>query len=219
MKLAVVVTGGIASGKTTVTNVFVTFGVSVFDADVIARELVAKGQPALAEITAAFGTDMLTADGELDRHRMRERIFGDEAARKTLEAILHPRVRNELRKQASACTAPYCLLAIPLFAESAQAYDWVDRVLVVDVPQAVQLARLMLRDGMTKAYAQRALAAQATRARRLALADDVIDNTGAMDDLPRIVARLHARYLALRSQVFDLSNPVSSWRVEIKNRA
>ncbi|MFT3789804.1 MAG: dephospho-CoA kinase [Rudaea sp.] len=200
--LAVVVTGGIASGKTTVTNGFLELGVPVFDADAIARELVAPGQPALAEIGAAFGPDLLTSDGGLDRRRMREHIFGDDAARRRLEAILHPRVREALQARARACAVPYCLLAIPLFAESPRtAYDWTDRVLVVDVARAVQLARLMQRDGMTEDDAQRALAAQATRAQRLALADDVIDNTGAIDALPRIVARLHARYLALASRL------------------
>jgi len=197
VSLAVVVTGGIASGKTTVTNAFATLGVPIFDADAISRELVAPGQPALAEIAATFGADMLAPDGELDRRRLRERIFADEAARRRLEAILHPRVRSELRSRAAACSAPYCLLAIPLYAESAQAYAWVDRVLVVDVPRAVQLARLMQRDGMTAEFAQRTLAAQATRAQRLALADDVIDNSCNLDDLPHIVARLHRLYTAL----------------------
>jgi len=197
VSLAVVVTGGIASGKTTVTNAFAALGVPIFDADAISRELVAPGQPALAEIAATFGADMLAPDGELDRRRLRERIFADEAARRRLEAILHPRVRSELRARAAACSAPYCLLAIPLYAESAQTYDWVDRVLVVDVPRAVQLARLMQRDGMTAEFAQRALAAQATRVQRLALADDVIDNSGNLDDLPHIVARLHRLYTAL----------------------
>lgn len=194
-----VITGGIASGKTTVANAFAELDVPVFDADAVARELVASGQPALAEIAAAFGPDLLMSDGQLDRRRMRERIFDDQTARCRLEAILHPRVRSELQSRARACTAPYCLLAIPLYAESAQAYAWVDRVLVVDVPRAVQMARLMQRDGMTEDYALRALAVQATRAQRLALADDVIDNSGAIDDLPHIVARLHTRYLALAS--------------------
>ena len=197
VSLAVVVTGGIASGKTTVTNAFTALGVPIFDADAISRELVAPGQPALAEIAATFGADMLAPDGELDRRRLRERIFADEAARRRLEAILHPRVRSELRSRAAACSAPYCLLAIPLYAESAQAYAWVDRVLVVDVPRAVQLARLMQRDGMEAEFAQRALAAQATRAQRLTLADDVIDNSGNLDALPHIVARLHRLYTAL----------------------
>ncbi|WP_018972767.1 dephospho-CoA kinase [Rudaea cellulosilytica] len=193
----IVLTGGIAVGKSAVQQQFERLGGAVFDADVVARDLVGSGQPALAEIAAAFGPEAFTPAGELDRRRLRERIFADEAARRRLEAILHPRVRSELRSRAAACSAPYCLLAIPLYAESAQAYAWVDRVLVVDVPRAVQLARLMQRDGMTAEFAQRALAAQATRAQRLALADDVIDNSGNLDDLPQIVARLHRLYTAL----------------------
>ena len=195
--LAVVVTGGIATGKTAVTNAFAGHGAPIFDADATSRELVAPGQPALAEIVEAFGSGMLTPTGELDRRRMRERIFGDEAARRRLEAILHPRVRSELRARVAACAAPYCLLAIPLFAESPQAYEWVDRVLVVDVSREMQLARLMQRDGMTAEFAERALAAQTTRAQRLALADDAVDNDGTMDDLQRIVARLNLLYSAL----------------------
>ena len=198
--LTVVVTGGIASGKTAVTTAFARRGAPVFDADAISRELVAPGQPALAEIESAFGSDMLMPSGELDRRRMRERIFNDEATRRRLEAILHPRVRSELQARARACAAPYCLLAIPLFAESAQAYDWVDRVLVVDVPREVQLARLMQRDGMTQEYALRALATQAPRAQRLALADDAVDNTGSLVDLSRVIARLDRLYTALSAR-------------------
>lgn len=197
MTFAVVITGGIASGKTAAANCFLALGVPVFDADAISRELVAPGQPALAEIAAAFGSGVLTPGGELDRRRMRQRIFGDEPARRQLEAILHPRVRSELRARADACAQPYCLLAIPLFAESATAYDWVDRVLVVDVPPEMQLKRLMERDGMTEEFARSALAAQATRGQRLALADDVIDNTGTLEDLRRVVARLNRLYSSL----------------------
>jgi len=190
----IVLTGGIASGKSTVQKLFEAVGAPVLDADAISRELVAPGSPALREIVAAFGADALTAHGELDRQRMRERIFADAAARRTLEQILHPRVRAELFSRARACTADYCLLAIPLMAESASAYTWVDRVLVVDVPRATQRARLMLRDGMTEDLAERALAAQASRAERLALADDIIDNTGPPANLSAVVTRLHARY-------------------------
>lgn len=195
----IVLTGGIASGKTTVANRFVELGVPLFDADMITRELVAPGQPALTEIVAEFGNETLTPTGDLDRHRMRERILTNESARRRLEAILHPRVRSELHSHADACSAKYCMLAIPLYVESAQAYDWVDRVLVVDVPREMQLARLMQRDGMIENYAQRALAAQATRAQRLSLADDVIDNSCAVGALAPIVARLHHRYLLLTS--------------------
>ena len=190
------------------TNAFAERGALVFDADAISRELVAAGQPALKEIAEVFGADVLTPTGELDRRRMRARIFDDEQARRQLEGILHPRVRNELRARANTCSLPYCLLAIPLFAESAQAYAWVDRVLVVDVPLETQLGRLMQRDGMTKEFAEKALAAQATRQQRLALADDVIDNTGSLDDLARIVSRLHRLYsdLSVRKESRDARN-------------
>ncbi len=127
---------------------------------------------------------------------MRDRVFADAGAKRTLERILHPRVRTELFARARACTADYCLLAIPLLAESANAYAWVDRVLVVDVPRATQCDRLMLRDGMTRDFAERALAAQASRTDRLALADDAIDNAGSPARLPAVVTRLHALYRA-----------------------
>lgn len=197
---AVALTGGIASGKSTIQRNFARLGTEVLDADVISRELVARGQPALAEIVEAFGVDALTLQGELDRSRMRERVFSDTAARRKLESILHPRVRDELLVRVRACESPYCLLAIPLLAESGGAYAWVDRVLVVDVLRETQLARLMQRDGATAESAQRALDAQASRARRLALADDVVDNTFAVEALDPIVDRLHRRYLAAAAE-------------------
>ena len=197
---AVAITGGIASGKTTVQRLFEQLGATVFDADIIARELVAPGQPALAEIAATFGVDVLTSQGELDRSRMRERVFSDPSARRKLESILHPRVRDELFARVRACESPYCLLAIPLLAESNGAYAWVDRVLLVDVPRETQLARLMRRDGATAESALRALDAQASRSARLALADDVVDNMYAVAALEPIVGRLHRRYLAAAAE-------------------
>ena len=195
--LTIALTGGIAAGKSTVTRLFQQQSTIVFDADVIARNLVERGTPALAEIAATFGDDMLTASGELDRRQLRERIFADADDRRRLEVILHPKIRAEMRGQVASCTAPYCLLAIPLLAESFENYTWVDRVLVIDVPREVQIARLMQRDGMTLDHAQRMLDAQATREQRLALADDVIDNSGALVTLDSIVRKLHRRYLAL----------------------
>ncbi|MGH8122967.1 MAG: dephospho-CoA kinase [Rudaea sp.] len=198
--LAIALTGGIASGKSTAANCFAERGAAIIDADIVARELVARGQPALAEITAAFGHEMLTTAGDLDRRRMRAHILASDTDRCRLEAILHPHVRSELLARATACTTPYCVLVIPLLAESQHAYDWVDRVLVVDLPRAQQLARLMQRDGMTAALAERSLAVQATREQRLALADDVIDNTAAPAALVGAIERLHRRYLALAMQ-------------------
>lgn len=189
------ITGGIASGKSAACARFGQLGVPVFDADVIARELVAPGQPALAEIVDAFGAGVLGPDGTLDRRRMRARVFEDEAARRRLEAILHPRVRTELRARAEASTDPYCLLAIPLLVESGH-YGWVDGVIVVDVTEDTQVARLVRRDGIDESLARRMLAAQVPRAARLAIATHVLDNNGTLDELEAQVDALHARLAA-----------------------
>ena len=194
---SVALTGGIASGKSTVAEAFRRHGVSIFDADLVARDLVQPDQPALAEIAVAFGNAMLTASGELDRRRMRERVFADIEERRRLERILHPKVREALLAAAAACTDAYCVLVIPLLAESHEDYVWIDRALVVDVPLETQLARVMQRDGITRDAALSILAVQATREQRLALADDVIDNAGPPEALGSPVERLHARYLAL----------------------
>lgn len=194
----VALTGGVASGKSAVAARFTTLGAGVIDADVVTRELVAPGSPALAEIVTTFGAGVLDAQGALDRRALRELVFADEAARRRLEAILHPRVRAVLHERAGAIEAPYALLVIPLLVESGR-YDWVDRVLVVDVARAVQHARLVVRDGVTPALADAMLDAQATRAQRLAIADDVITNDGALDALDAKVQALHQRYLALAS--------------------
>jgi dephospho-CoA kinase len=198
LAFTVALTGGIASGKSAVSDRFAALGACVIDADLVSRELVAPGGAALDEIVAAFGTDALAGDGSLDRRRMREHVFADADARHRLEAILHPRVRDVLRERA-ASAVPYALLVIPLLVESGQ-YGWVDRVLVVDVPRQVQLARLLARDGVTPELADAMLDAQASRAQRLDLADDVIANDGSLDELDRKVAALHAQYLALSRQ-------------------
>jgi dephospho-CoA kinase len=192
----VALTGGIASGKSECARRFAALGASVIDADVVARELVAPGMPALEEIAAAFGAHMLDASGSLERAEMRALVFGDATARKKLEAILHPRVRAEMRTRAEAATGPYALLVVPLYVESG-GYDFVDRVCVVDLPRDVQLARAIARDRMTPSLAEAMLDAQASREERLAIADDVIDNSGAPDALDARIAALHERYLAL----------------------
>ena len=192
----VALTGGIASGKTTVANLFADLGVPLIDTDVIARRVVEPGQPALAEVVATFGPDVLDAEGRLDRRRMRERIFSDPTARQRLEAILHPAIRAEMERQSRAAGGPNQVLVIPLLTEGRRR-DHVDRVLLVDVPEELQIKRLMMRDGVTHEQAQASLNAQATRAERLALADDVVRNTGRVDDLRAEVAKLHAYYLAL----------------------
>ena len=195
----VALTGGIASGKSEVERRFRALGVHVADADVAAREVVAPGTPGLAEIVQAFGPGALGRDGAMDRAAMRRRVFADEAARRRLEAIIHPRVRAALRASCEAAPGPYAIAAIPLFAEAgAEAYaPWVDRVLVVDVPVEVQLERLLRRDGIDEALAWRMIRAQATREERLAVADDVIANVGPLEALDAEVARLHGRYLQL----------------------
>jgi len=194
---SVALTGGIASGKSTVAEAFHKHGARVFDADLIARDLVRPGQPALTEIAVAFGEAMLTTSGELDRRHMREKVFADIDERRRLERILHPKVREALLAAAAGCTDPYCVLVIPLLAESHEDYAWVNRTLVVDVPLETQVARVMQRDSISREAALSILAVQATRERRLALADDVIDNAGPVGALGSAVERLHERYCAL----------------------
>ncbi len=189
-------TGGIASGKSAVAHAFETLGILVADADIAAREAVAVDSEGLAEVAAAFGRDILDNTGALDRAAMRKRVFGDEVARKRLEAIIHPRVRESLARQCAQATSSYAIAAIPLLAEvgARAAYPWLQRILVVDVPVDVQHARLIRRDGIDAVLADRMIAAQATREQRLAVADDIIVNTGTLDDLRKHVAALDARY-------------------------
>lgn len=194
----VALTGGIASGKTTVANLFAAHGIPLVDSDLIAREVVEPGQPALAAVADAFGPDVLGPDGRLDRRRLRDIIFSDPTARARLEAILHPAIRAEMERQSAAAAeaGPYQVLVIPLLAEGGRR-DRADRVLVVDVPEALQVERLMARDTVSREQAQASLQAQASRAARLAIADDVVTNTGRIEDLREQVARLHERYVAL----------------------
>ncbi|MBU6198100.1 MAG: dephospho-CoA kinase [Xanthomonadaceae bacterium] len=196
----IALTGGIATGKSATAQRFAQRGVSVFDADVAAHELVASGQPALAQIAAVFGAGMLTPTGQLDRARLRGSVFADASARRRLEAILHPRIRSVLTAQARTCRDPYCMLAIPLFAECRADYAWIDRVLCTDAPRAVQLARVLHRVDIDPATAQGMLDSQVSREERLALADDALDNTGPLPALDAAVARLHRRYLELAAR-------------------
>jgi dephospho-CoA kinase len=195
--LVIALTGGVAAGKTAVARRFEALGVSVYDADVAAREVIEPGTAGLAAVVDAFGVGVLDDAGRLDRPAMRQRVFADPAARKTLEAIIHPRVRQWLRERALAERGPYCLLAIPLLAENIAHYRWVDRVLLVDVPEPVQMARLIARDGIDETLARRMLAQQASRAERMALTDDVIENSGDESALDHAVSELHQRYLVL----------------------
>jgi dephospho-CoA kinase len=192
----VALTGGVASGKSTVERLFASRGIEIIDADHVAREVVAAGTAGLADIVEIFGTDVLSADGSLDRRAMRERVFADERARRQLEAIIHPRVREVLRQRASEVHSAYGMLVIPLLVESGD-YAWVNRVLVVDVPREVQRERLLKRDGISRELAEAMLNAQASREQRLAVADDVIDNSADLESLDDAVERLHRRYLQL----------------------
>ncbi len=192
----VALTGGIASGKSTVADLFAALGVPVIDTDVIARQVVEPGQPALTQVVAEFGAEVLDATGRIDRRRMRERIFADPDAKRRLESILHPAIRAEMARQSLAAQGPYQVLVIPLLAEGGSR-NHVDRVLLVDVPEELQIQRLMMRDGVSHDQAKASLNAQATRAERLAMADDVVRNTGRVDELREAVAALDAKYRGL----------------------
>lgn len=192
----VALTGGIASGKTAVERCFARRGIEICDADRVARDVVAPGSEGLGQVIATFGNDVLDADGSLDRKLMRERVFADAGARGQLERIIHPRVRNALRQAAQKMRSAYGLLVIPLLVESGD-YAWVDRVLVVDVPRNVQISRLLNRDGITRELAESMVDAQASREQRLAIADDVIDNTADLAALDSAVETLHRHYLQL----------------------
>jgi dephospho-CoA kinase len=193
----VALTGGVASGKSAVARRFEALGIDVYDADIAAREVVAPGSPALAQIEFVFGHGVLNEDGSLDRRAMRERVFADPDARRKLETIVHPRVGTWLRRKVGMDRGPYCMLAIPLLVENRAEYDWVDRVLLVDAPEALQIERLLQRDGIGRGQAEQMLAAQATREQRRAIADDVIVNDREEEALDAQVTALHARYLAL----------------------
>ena len=205
--LVVGLTGGIGSGKTVVSDRFARHGVPVIDTDLIARELVEPGQPALADIVTEFGSNCLDGDGRLHRARLRERVFADPAGRRRLEAILHPRIRAVTRDRVAALTAiPYCLVVIPLLTETGMT-DLVDRVLVVDAPEAEQIRRVMARDRIDAIQAQAILAAQARRDARLALADDILENAGDLAELDRRIATLHRHYSVLAATRLKTDDP------------
>ena len=192
-------TGGVASGKSTVERAFQALGVFVADADVAARDALAPGSVGLAEVVARFGAEVLAADGSLDRPAMRRRVFADESSRLALETIVHPRVRTSMLHACAEAPGDYAIASIPLLAEGGgrTAYPWLRRVLVVDVPEAVQLQRLLARDGIDAALAQRMIAAQAPRRERLAIADDVLVNDGPLEAIAPQVAALDRLYRRL----------------------
>jgi dephospho-CoA kinase len=187
-------TGGIASGKTTVANLFAALGVPIVDTDLLAREVLAVGSPLLAEVIAHFGPGIVAADGGLDRRALRARVFADPGERRWLEERTHPAIRALTDARCDAAPGPYSMVAIPLLVETGGAARF-DRVLVVDVDPAIQLARLQARDGVTSQQAAQMLAAQASRAERLAVADDVIHNDSDVAALREQVEKLHRRYV------------------------
>ncbi len=194
--LRIGLTGGIASGKSTVADLFADLGAAVIDTDVIAREVVEPGQPALDEIRDAFGDTVIGSDGRLDRPAMRKIVFADADARERLEGILHPRIRAEAIRQAEAAGGAYQLLVVPLLVES-PLRNQVDRILVVDCSEDTQIERVLARDAETEEQARRILAAQASREARLAIADDVVRNDADLDYTQSQVRALHTMYLQM----------------------
>ncbi len=191
--LRIALTGGIASGKTTVANLFAALGVTVVDTDLLAREVVAPGSALLPQIAAHFGASVLQADGSLDRAKLRERVFAEPAERLWLEQLTHPAIRALTDARCDSAAGHYVIVAIPLLVETRGAARF-DRVLVVDSDPSIQLARLQARDGATRQQAERMLAAQATREQRLAIADDIIRNDGDLENLRIQVEKLHREY-------------------------
>jgi len=189
-------TGGIASGKSTVANLFGSFGVPILDSDQVARDVVEPGQPPLERLVERFGAGILTPDGHLDRPALRNIVFSDPLARADLEALTHPAIGAAMEARSAAAGGPYQILVIPLLVEK-NLGSQVDRVLVVDCAEALQRQRLAARDGSSPAEAQSILSAQASRAARLKAADDVVLNETDTDALCAQVAQLHARYLEL----------------------
>jgi dephospho-CoA kinase len=195
--LRIGLTGGIASGKSTVTQRFAELGVPVIDADIASRTVVEPGKPGLSQLVLRFGEGVLDAEGRLDRPALRALIFNDSSARHALDGILHPLIRAEMEHAAADVQGPYVLMAIPLLVEGGNAHKRVDRVLVVDVDEALQIRRLQARDGSSAEQARAILASQASRAARLGEADDVLLNTGSVAELRQAVDRLHEQYLHL----------------------
>ncbi|KEY60382.1 dephospho-CoA kinase [Serratia sp. DD3] len=196
MAYVVALTGGIGSGKSTVTAAFAHLGVTIVDADVIARKVVEPGSPALIAIETHFGHEIMQADGSLNRSALRQWIFSHPDEKAWLEQLLHPLIQQETQRQLAQADSPYVLWVVPLLAEN-RLQKYANRVLVVDVDHETQLARTMARDGISRQQAMNILSAQATREQRLAIADDVIDNSGSTLGIEPSVASLHRRYLEL----------------------
>jgi dephospho-CoA kinase len=197
MAYIVGLTGGIGSGKSAAAQVFGELGTTVIDTDAIAHALTAPGGAAIAPIRAAFGADYITSEGALSRTRMRELVFADAAKKRQLESILHPMIRTQTSRLVQAAPGPYVVLMVPLLIESGEYRQRCQRILVVDCPEELQLARVTARSGLAAAQVRAIMANQVSRAERLAAADDVIDNSQDLAELRRQLEALHARYLQL----------------------
>lgn len=195
-KLVIGLTGGIASGKTAVSRYFEHLGVPVIDADVVAREVVEPGQAGLDAVVKEFGAEILDDQGRLDRRRLRSLVFEDSTDRRTLESLLHPLIRQRMEAQLEDLDDDYAVLTIPLLLETGQA-DMVDRILVVDASESAQIERAWKRDGVGELEVRRIISAQAKRAERLAKANDVIENSGTLDELRQSVHRLDEFYRSI----------------------
>jgi dephospho-CoA kinase len=200
MPFTVGLTGGIGSGKSMVADLFAKRGVAVIDTDEIAHELTRPGGEAIEAVRMVFGASSIGADGALDRDRMRKLVFGDAAARKKLEGILHPLIRKESARRSARARSPYAILVVPLLVEGGVDRSRYSRVLVVDCSEEQQVERAMRRSGLSEKEVRSILAAQATREQRLARADDVIDNSGTPGALERQVSHLDEKYLTLAAQ-------------------
>jgi dephospho-CoA kinase len=203
-KYVVGISGGIGSGKTTVTDLFAKYAIKVIDADVIAREIVEPGTPALKAIIDKFGQSVLdssggSSSGTLDRAKLRTLVFNNSEVKSWLNQLLHPAIREQMLLQTKQAESAYCLLSVPLLVEN-KLYQHVDRVVIVDVHEQTQLQRTLLRDKTNEQQIRAIMRAQATRQQRLAVADDVIDNNGKADDLTEKVTQLHKHYLQLAKQ-------------------
>lgn len=192
--MVVGLTGGIGSGKTSASHFFEQLGVPVIDADVIARQLVEPGQPALAAISERLGEDFINELGELKRAPLRQAMLNDSKVKLTLEAILHPLIQQEIKKQVKSLNSPYCIVVVPLLIENLSDYEWLDRILVIDCDKSVQLQRLLTRPGLDRASANQLIELQAKQDQRNARAHQIIVNDGSLADLRKQVIQLHALY-------------------------
>ena len=194
--LKIGLTGGIGSGKSTAAEQFIKLGAPVIDADVIAREIVEPGKPAFEAVIAAFGDQVVGGDGRLDRKALRSIVFADPEQKSRLESILHPQIYTEILHQLEQITYPYCVVVIPLLAESKRNYP-LDRILVVDLPEKLQIARTSTRDKESAKHVEQIIQSQASRQQRLSIADDVIENSGTPEKLLKNIDSLHKKYLEL----------------------